>query len=166
MIKFRDLTKDEIEVRVAQYKFGKIELLLYKTARTDADILDETIGAEKWQAEFYECCGNLFCRIGIKCGDEWVWKSDCGSETNIEKEKGQASDAFKRAGFKWGIGRELYTAPRISVPETSCFCKDGKCLDKFGIEKIRIVDKKITGVSVLNGKGERVFVWAIKQKEC
>ena len=45
----------------------------------------------------------------------WVWKWDCGTESNTEKEKGEASDSFKRACVNWGIGRELYTAPQIWI---------------------------------------------------
>lgn len=70
--------------------------------------LDEVCGPEGWQSDYKEVKGNLFAGIGIKIGDEWVWKWDCGSESNIEKEKGEASDSFKRAAVKWGVGRFLY----------------------------------------------------------
>lgn len=116
----RPLRADEIEVRVAQIKsdpkqkgFGKVKLLLYKNARVDMTVLDEEIGPDKWQRDHKEVKGNLFCGIGIKFEDDWVWKWDCGTESYTEKEKGEASDSFKRAGFNWGIGRELYTAPNI-----------------------------------------------------
>ncbi len=114
-MEFRKLKADEIEVRVAQVGNGWTQLLLYKNARVDMTILDETVGPDKWQREHYECKGNLFCRVGIKCGEEWIWKSDCGAESNTEKEKGEASDSFKRACTNWGIGRELYTSPAIFV---------------------------------------------------
>ena len=122
-MKFRDLTKDEIDVRVGQVGDGWATLLLYKDARVDMDILDETAGSENWQRRHYEVKGNMYCSVGIKCGGEWIWKDDCGTESNTEKEKGEASDSFKRACFNWGIGRELYTAPFIWVPAAS---KDGK----------------------------------------
>ena len=111
----RPLRPDEIEVRVGQVFEKGVSMLLYKNARTDMQILDETYGAMGWQCKYKEVKGNLFCAIGILSPeyDEWVWKEDCGTESNTEKEKGEASDAFKRAGFRWGIGRELYTAPRI-----------------------------------------------------
>ena len=90
-MEFRTLNANEIECRVAQVYEGKgITLLLYKTARTDSTILDETVGKENWQDRYYECKGNLFCSVGIKCGDEWIWKDDCGTESNTEKEKGEA----------------------------------------------------------------------------
>ena len=164
-MKFRDLRADEIDIRVQSVKIDMdgnpkgVILLLYKNARGDMNILDETVGAENWQREHYECKGNLFCRVGIKCGDTYVWKSDCGSESNTEAEKGEASDSFKRACFNWGIGRELYTSPFIWIPANLCkkIVPSGKdkygkpsfaCNDKFGVAKIVIKDKKITGLAV------------------
>lgn len=164
-MKFRDLRADEIDIRVQSVKTDKdgnpkgVILLLYKNARCDMNILDETVGAENWQREHYECKGNLFCRVGIKCGDTYVWKSDCGSESNTEAEKGEASDSFKRACFNWGIGRELYTSPFIWIPANLCkkLVPNGKdkygkptfaCNDKFGVSKITIKDKRITELVV------------------
>ena len=159
MLKFRDLTKDEIDCRVQSvHKEGKgLVLLLYKDARVDQTILDETIGAENWQREHYECKGNLFCRVGIDTNatvenaqPRWVWKADCGTESNTEAQKGEASDSFKRACFNWGIGRELYTAPFIWIPAEKCNIKNGKCYDKFVVEKIVIENKTIKALSILN----------------
>lgn len=114
----RPLRADEIEVRVGQVFEKGVSMLLYKNARTDMAILDEMYGAENWQKDYKEIKGNLFCGIGIwdNAKAVWVWKWDCGTESNTEKEKGEASDAFKRAGFNVGIGRELYTAPFIWLP--------------------------------------------------
>jgi hypothetical protein len=138
------------------------------------NILDETVGAENWQREHYECKGNLFCRVGIcthmkidmsgNKGDvlspAWVWKSDCGVESNTEAQKGEASDSFKRACFNWGIGRELYTAPFIWIPADKCDINNGKCYDKFEVEKIIIENKRITALAIRNvTKGVRAFVW-------
>lgn len=154
--KFRPLRADEIECRIAQVsKTGKgVSLLLYKNARCDMNILDECIGAARWQRRHYECKGNLFCSIGIKCGSEWVWKDDCGSESYTEKEKGEASDSFKRAGFNWGIGRELYTAPFIWIPGNQCEIKEKNgrmtCTDRFHVKHITIADGKITSLCIYN----------------
>lgn len=167
-MKFRDLTKDEIECRVHSCKENGLVLLLYKDARVDMNILDETVGAENWQREHYECKGNLFCRVGIcvetqkgeRVFPEWVWKSDCGVESNTEAQKGEASDSFKRACFNWGIGRELYTSPFIWIPADKCNIKNGRCYDKFKVEKIRIEDKRITALAIWNEtKDKRAFVW-------
>ena len=104
--------------------------------------------------------GVLYGGIGISDNQGgFVWKWDAGTESNTEAEKGRASDAFKRAGFKWGIGRELYTAPRIWISAEKCNIKDRRCNDTFEVEKIAYNDKQeISGISILcNGK--RCFVW-------
>ena len=169
---FRDLTADDIELRIQSVKKNGLILLLYKNARVDMAILDETVGAENWQREHYECKGNLFCRVGINTnyandnfGAKWIWKSDCGTESNTEAQKGEASDSFKRACFNWGIGRELYTSPFIWIGEDKCNISDGKCYDKFIVEKIKIENKQITGLAIINEtKKQRCFVWQ-KQNE-
>lgn len=172
-MKFRDLTADDIEVRVQSVKPNGLILLLYKTARTDMSILDETVGAENWQDKFYEVKGIMFCSIGINTNFEkpdsperWVWKSDAGSESNQDAEKGNASDARKRSGFCWGIGRELYTAPFIWISYDKCDIQNGKCNDKFYVEKIKVENKRITGLSIVNANtNKRVFVWQDKKDE-
>lgn len=111
----RALRPDEIEVRVGQVFEKGVSMLLYKNARTDMQILDETYGAMNWQKDYKEVKGNLYCGIGVWDADKatWVWKWDCGTESNTEKEKGEASDAQKRSAVNWQIGRELYTSPFI-----------------------------------------------------
>lgn len=170
MCKFRDLREDEIECRVQSVKENGLVLLLYKNARCDMNILDETVGASNWQREHYECKGNLFCRVGIKVEypksleKEWVWKSDCGTESNTEAQKGEASDSFKRACFNWGIGRELYTSPFLWIPADKCNIKEGRngskqCNDKFEVEKIIIENKQIVALAIKNNtKGCRAYV--------
>ena len=162
MCKFRDLNADEIECRVQSVKDSGLILLLYKDARVDMNILDETVGSLNWQREHYECKGNLFCKVGIRneATGEWVWKSDCGTESNTEAQKGEASDSFKRACFNWGIGRELYTAPFIWIPADKCMIENKKCFDKFVVEKIKIENKRITAIAIWNvTKNARAFVW-------
>jgi len=120
-IKFRNLTKDEVEVRVG----GGGNLLLYKTARVDAQVLDETVGNLNWQKRFYQVKETMVCSIGININyDEpnkeplWVWKDDGGDDDyTMEKVKAELSDATKRAGFAWGIGRSLYYSPRIKLED-------------------------------------------------
>ena len=135
MRKFRLLNADEIECRVAQIKPNGLQLLLYKTARIDAAMLDE-VYPDQWQCDFKALDGKMYGGIGIKIGNEWLWRWDCGSESNMEAEKGEASDAFKRAGFKWGIGTELYSSPFIWVPADNCTIKEGKCFDRFKVAAI------------------------------
>lgn len=180
MNKFRLLEASEIECRISMIKQNGLSLLLYKTARTDANLLDETVGEENWQNDFKLVDGVLYGGLGVnyeKTGPsgDFVWKWDAGVESNTEAEKGRASDAFKRAGFKHGIGRELYTAPFIWISSEKCNIQErefqGKkrfvCNDSFFVEKIAY-DKKqqISGLAIRNGKtGNRVFVWQSKDAE-
>lgn len=139
MLEFRLLNEDEIEVRVARSNETCATLLLYKNARCDMSMLDETVGPENWQREHYACKDTLFCRVGIRIGDAWVWKSDAGEPSNVSSEKGESSDSFKRACANWGIGRELYTFPNILVWRQT---KDGQInyeLDSRGKMKTRFV---------------------------
>ena len=159
---FRDLRADEIDVRVGQVGDGWATLLLYKDARVDMNILDETVGPLGWQRKHYELKGNIYCSVGIYMdGIGWVWKDDCGAESNMEPEKGESSAAFKRACVNAGIGRELYTSPKIFI---KCETENKKIKGnpRFEVEKIKIENKKITGLSiqkVTKGQKERVFVW-------
>lgn len=164
----RLLSPQEIEVRVAQYIEGKgASLLLYKTARVDMDILDETYGAENWTNDYKEIKGNLYCGIAVN----GIWKWDCGVESNTEAQKGEASDAFKRAGFRWGIGRELYSSPFIWVPEEKFEIKinKGKKVpkDKFVVWNIEYNnDRKISFLEVKNyNSQEVVFRYGRKQEK-
>ena len=170
-IKFRPLTAAEIEVKVKQVKEKGLVALLYKTARTDMDLLDETVGAENWTNDYKDIKGNLYCGIAIKDGDAWVWKWDCGIESREDEEgnekKGEASDAFKRAGFRWGIGRELYTSPFVWIGAEKANIEPGNngrfsCYDKFSVEKIAYSEdgRRITGLAIWNDtKKGRAFVW-------
>lgn len=122
-MKFRGLKAEEIDVRVGSIMEDGATLLLYQDARCAMNILDETVGEENWQRAHKEIKGNLFCGIGIRSTainreashDEWIWKWDCGVESFTEKEKGESSDSMKRSAVNWGIGRELYTAPKIKI---------------------------------------------------
>lgn len=175
-LKFRTLRADEIDCRVAQctsneYKQG-VQLLLYKDARVDMDILDETVGAMNWQRSHQEIKGNLYCNISIYDKDkkEWVTKQDCGVESNTEKEKGEASDASKRSCFNWGIGRELYTSPTIFVEwEIEKKTNNGREILKpkysptFYVSDIDYDDKRNISLLVIRAKSgksdKEVFNW-------
>jgi len=117
MTEIRTLRADEIECRVQQVTEKGCIILVYKNARCDMRILDEVYGSNNWQRTHEVINGNLFCNIDIwdDAKKQWVRKQDVGVESNTEKEKGEASDSFKRAGFNIGIGRELYTAPFIWI---------------------------------------------------
>lgn len=119
-IKFRQLRADEIEVRVGDKKNGKMSLLLYQDARCGMRILDETVGEFGWVCNYRREGESLFCGIAIKAPDgTWLWKWNAGAPSNFEATKGEASDAFKRACVLWGIGRSLYSSPKIKIPESN-----------------------------------------------
>lgn len=149
----RNLKPDEIEVRVGTVGVKGVTMLLYKNARVDRAMLDEEYGAMNWSCRYEEHKGNLFCSIGVYDADkkEWVWKEDCGTESQTEKQKGEASDAFKRAGFRWGIGIELYTSPFIFLPvatEPDPYNKGKyKMVNKYELNGIYV-----SGIKTVKGK--------------
>ena len=165
-MKFRALKASEIDCRIqsiGQNKTGAVgtTILLYKDARVDMNILDETVGAMNWQREHSVVNGNLYCTISIwdEVKEQWISKSDVGTESNTEKEKGQASDSFKRAGFNWGIGRELYSAPfvYIQLDKSEYKERNGKLTSnaKFKVKDIAYDESRnIVRLVVVDSKGK------------
>ena len=151
-LSFRYLLPSEVEVRPAEVKDNRVTLLLYQDARCAMNILDQTVTPFGWQKEYYEENGLLFCKVGIKdpTTHEWCWKSDTGSKSNIEEEKGLASNAFKRSAVAWGIGRELYTAPRIVVNLTDKDMYRGHLAQTFHVGKMEVKDGSIIALTILD----------------
>ena len=121
-LEFPTLTASEIEVRVDRVWKDGCSLLIHKNARIDMELLDTHVGPANWQRKQIPTATadgriHMVCSVGIydEQKSEWIWKSDVGSESSWAREKGQASDSFKRACTNWGIGRELYSAPDIVV---------------------------------------------------
>lgn len=164
-MKFRELRANEIEARVATVSDKGCSILLYKNARCDMNILDETVGEMNWQRDHKEIKGNMYAGIGIwdTVKEIWVWKWDCGTESYTEGEKGEASDSFKRAGFNWGIGRELYTAPFIwmKADQINLADKNGEktTYDSFKVEDIEYKDGKISYLKVVDNKTKAIFLY-------
>lgn len=158
MKQYRLLRPDEVECRVSRITEKGVVLLLYKTARTDADLLDESVGPENWTNDFKVIDGTLYGGIGVDYGNGYIWKWDAGTESNTEAEKGRASDAFKRAGFKHGIGRELYSAPFVFIPAGKCNIANGKCYDQFEVADVQYKDERISYLAITL-KGSTVFEW-------
>lgn len=161
MKEIRTLRADEIECRVQQVKKNGCVLLIYKDARVDMRILDEVYGSENWQRTHEVINGNLFCNVEIWCDEkkQWIKKQDVGTESNTEKQKGEASDSFKRACFNVGIGRELYTAPFtwINLAENEVTESNGKFSLKFGISfSVKEIEynenKEITKLVIIDNK--------------
>ncbi len=168
MDNMRTLRADEIECRVAMVKRTNngvgCSLLLYKDARCDMTMLDELYGAMNWQREHVIIDGRLYCNISVwdDKKKQWICKQDVGTESNTEKEKGQASDSFKRAGTNWGIGRELYTSPFIwiGLKDNEYAEKQGKlsCRQKFSVKEISYSDsRKIIHLVILDKDGNERY---------
>lgn len=159
-MKFRKLYASEIEARVNTITENGCGLLLYKDARVDQNLLDETVGPENWQRSHQLIGANLYCTVSIydQVKGCWISKQDVGTESNTEKEKGQASDSFKRACFNWGIGRELYTAPRIWIKKGDVNIEEGrngKCTtyDTFTVKDIGYDERgEICKLAIWNNK--------------
>lgn len=171
-LKFRTLNADEIDCRVATINQKGLTLLLYKDARVDQNILDETVGAMNWQRRHTRDNANCIVSIWDNEKNQWIEKEDTGTESFTEKEKGLASDSFKRAAFNWGIGRELYSAPFIWISADKADIKAGQngkfqCYDKFFVEQILYDEKRnIIALSIKNEtKNTRVFLWDNRPKE-
>ena len=167
----RLLRADEIECRVSTINERGLSLLLFKDARVDQKILDETFTPFGWKRTHQIIDGNLYCTVEIwdseKC--QWISKQDVGTTSYSEKEKGQASDSFKRACFNWGVGRELYTAPFIWIGAVHATIqkKDNKFTtsDRFSVQSISYNEQReINALVIVNGKGFKVFELKPKQK--
>lgn len=165
MEKFRVLRADEVDARVGTCNQNGFSLLLYKDARCDQNILDETVGPENWQRRHYEVKGNMFCSVGIYDQEKkgWIWKDDCGTESNTEKEKGEASDSFKRACFNWGIGRELYTAPFIYI-KGNTEQKGNRYVPTFRNFKVLVLECQNGKISKLQISGDREIIYEFGMK--
>ncbi|MCD8052828.1 MAG: hypothetical protein LUF00_02025 [Lachnospiraceae bacterium] len=160
----RLLHADEIECRVGYISEKGLSLLLYKDARVDMKILDEVYGASNWQRKHEVIGGNLYCTVSVWDEEkkQWISKMDVGTKSNTEKEKGEASDSFKRACFSHGIGRELYTAPFIwvSASKTHIQMKENRYVttDKFTVASISYSPgREITGLTIINQDGQVVY---------
>lgn len=178
-MKFRKLKAKEIDVRISQIASNYCILLLYKDARVDMNILDETVGAMNWKKSYLRDNANCIVSIWDEDKKEWVSKEDTGTESFSEAEKGLASDSFKRACFNWGIGRELYTAPFTLVlpkkemtpkgKETEFYLNDkGKyeTKTKFWVEYIDYnEDGEIQNLIIRDQKNNIRFAELTKEKE-
>lgn len=154
---FRTLKANEIEIRPQSVKNGIANMLLYIDSRAVVKLLDETVGNMNWQSEFYSVNGQTMCKIGIWDDDRnmWIWKSDTGSESNVEAEKGLISDCYKRVLSRWGI-TELYSSPKISWND------DGYGNTGYKVSEIEYNDnREITHLVIVNRFNKEVFRWNI-----
>lgn len=168
---FRTLRADEIDCRIATVKQSGITLLLYKDARCDMNILDETVGPLNWQRSHSRENANCTVSIWDDERKQWVSKEDTGTESFTEKEKGLASDSFKRACFNWGIGRELYTAPVIFVKSGDCKVESKRsgsgytCNDRFYVSDIGYDDNRVINRLQIRHQKSNKVVFDLGKKE-
>lgn len=162
--KIRLLEAGEIECRVSVINEKGLSLLLFKDARVDQKILDETFSPFGWKRTHQSIEGNLYCTVEIWDSEkgQWISKQDVGTMSYSEKEKGQASDSFKRACFNWGIGRELYTAPFIWIPSgKAAIQKKGDkytTAEHFSVKEIGYNAKReITSLTIINSRNVPVY---------
>lgn len=163
----RVLMADEIECRVSTINVYGLRLLLYKDARVDQKILDEMFTPFGWERTHQEIDGNLYCTVSIwdRAKQQWIRKQDVGTASYSDKEKGQASDSFKRACFNWGIGRELYTAPDIWIPAERIHIKEHKdkkghyiTTDRFRVHSITYDEqRKISSLVIIDQDRKVVY---------
>lgn len=170
---FRKLKATEIDARVSTVTQKGCSLLLYKDARVDQKLLDETFGLFGWKRSHQLLGDRLYCTVEVWDGEkqQWISKQDVGTESYTEKEKGQASDSFKRACFNLGIGRELYSAPFIWVSAGACNIeqKDGRYTtkDRFKVQSIGYNDEgDINKLTITNEKtGAVVYTFGKAETE-
>ena len=167
----RLLEVNEIECRIGTINENGLSLLLYKDARVDQKILDECYSPCGWKRSHQEIGGNLYCTVEVwdKEKQQWIAKQDVDTESYTEKEKGQASDSFKRACVNWGIGRELYSAPFIWIPaEKAAIRYDGKrytTSEHFRVSAIGYDSgREINALEICNSKGFTVFRMQAKKE--
>ena len=171
----RLLRADEIECRICTINVYGLRLLLYKDARVDQRILDEAFTPFGWKRTHQQINGNLYCTVEVwdDSKQQWIAKQDVGTASYSDKEKGQASDSFKRACFNWGIGRELYTAPDIWVPAALVNIKENKekkgyytTSDRFSVQSIAYNERReISALVIVNQSGKEVFHMQQEQPE-
>lgn len=158
VLDFRPLKASEIDVRIGNVaKSGSgFFLLLYKNARVDQTILDETVGQWNWQCKYYQVKNTMVCSVGIYNEErkEWLWKDNGGDDDyQAEQVKAELSDAFKRACFNWGIGRELYYSPKIWVNQDG----ENDSKDHYSVKVIEYdTNKRITNLVIVNDKTKKV----------
>lgn len=175
-LKFRTLEAHEIDCRVGTASEKGCSILLYKDARCDMNILDEAVGPMNWQRKHERDNANCIVSIWDDEKKQWISKEDTGTESNTEKEKGLASDSFKRACFNWGIGRELYTSPfiwiaadKVTLQENGTDARGRKkwtTYDKFKVTQIIIEDGIIVALAIKNTNlNKMAFVYDAREKK-
>lgn len=155
-LSFRPLYADEVNVCIVETKDGQtITLLLYPKTHCILNILDTTLGPTAWQREYYEAAGLLFCKLGIyeALTNQWLWKSGTCSDSNVEKNSTLAEESFRRAATAWGIGRELFSAPTITIDLREDDLSSDKVTQTFYVDEIEANEGVISKLTILDERG-------------
>ena len=161
VIEFKPLKPQQIEVRPTNTKNkGRASLLLYIDSRAATEILDETFGTFNWQIEYKPINDKIYGRLSVydTIKNQWVAKEDTGSESNIEADKGQASDILKRCLSRWGCNF-LYSAPEITINCPDKYYYNDKLSMSFKVSEIEYIDKKISQLTIVDKFNNIVFNW-------
>ena len=168
MCTFRKLKANELQCKTTDTKFkGSATILIYKDARCDMRLLDETVGKLNWCKDYKEIDGKVYCGVGIRSKEtgEFVWKWDCGTEGNFEAEKSEASDAFKRACFNWGLGRELYDTPKIRIKCPDSYYYNDRLTMTFSVQRIEWDCDNLMQLVIVDRNGKKVYDYTEKEGE-
>ncbi len=171
----KPLSVDQIEFRVQSINNGGYATILaYKDARVDMQRLDDVCGPLGWSRKHNRDNKNCVISVYNEKFNHWVSKEDTGTESNAEAQKGLASDSFKRAGFNWGIGRELYDYPVISIRlnDNEITVTNGKKKASWGLKLkewrwySEFEGRKITFLAARDSNNNTRFTWGqMKPKE-
>lgn len=144
----------DIEVKICTVRNGSVTLLLYQDSRCTMEAFDAKFGPFGWQMEYKDVGGQIYGSLSVKDTEtgEWIAKEDTGDKSNISEDKGQSSDILKRCAVRWGFARELYSTPRIVIPDSGC--------RSFRVSHIEYDEsRRCTGLGITDEYGREVFSW-------
>jgi hypothetical protein len=162
-INFPLLSPKDIEVRMGNKikDSNDVNLLLYQDARKTVDYLNEVVGSFNWQIKYEQIGEQIYGTLSIwdETKQQWISKSDTGDKSNISEDKGQSSDILKRCAVRWGYATELYTAPKITVPNDGYNCSGYKVTEIDYNE-----NREIIHLVICNRFGKEVYRYNIDNK--
>lgn len=135
----RLLHADEIECRVASISEKGASLLLFKDARVDLKVLDETFGTFGWQRTHQTIDGNLYCTISLwdEKKKQWIAKQDVkvariGYNEKREIDLLEITDSYGKTVFSLNPDKgENKTALKVLQKE----------LDRTGVEMETVLER-------------------------
>ena len=155
IIEWELLKPDDIEIRLATVKNGVAKMLLFQDSRCAVRALDQQFGSFGWQMDYKVVGDQIYGTLSIYDEEKqmWISKSDTGDKSNISEDKGQSSDILKRCIVRWGFATELYTSPKIEIPD------DGYNNTGYRVSEIDYIGRKISHLVIVNKFGKEAFRW-------